>query len=218
MTPETLTGWPDRSVGAKRAPRAAFTAACCKSGWPLTALRRDDVPLLVNENLHRHRALRLRGLRYRGVGRLRLADRLAVEDAARDDVLLRPFAERRAGRRGRRLRLNVRPRLNVFGVDDVRGRLPLRALTDVLARLATAGLRRVRRRAARLRVWLDAAGLPVPPVCRASGDASGKTHSKTSAAAATSERRKRERRTKARGWLISRTPFGMKARAGADAP
>ena len=37
MTPETFTGCPDRSVGEKRACRAAETAACCKSGWPETA-------------------------------------------------------------------------------------------------------------------------------------------------------------------------------------
>ena len=37
ITPETLTGCPESSVGEKRACRAAETAACCKSGWPETA-------------------------------------------------------------------------------------------------------------------------------------------------------------------------------------
>src|SRR2546423_14665426 len=44
MTRETLTGCPDSRVGEKRAWRAAATAACCKSGWPLTAVAETTRP------------------------------------------------------------------------------------------------------------------------------------------------------------------------------
>src|SRR5687767_12406514 len=49
MTPETLTGWPERSVGLNRAPRAAETAAGLSSGCPLTALAEMTLPVsLIN--------------------------------------------------------------------------------------------------------------------------------------------------------------------------
>ena len=49
MTPETFTGWPERSVGLKWAPRAAATAAGLSSGCPLTALAEMTLPVsLIN--------------------------------------------------------------------------------------------------------------------------------------------------------------------------
>ena len=35
--PVTFTGWPESIVGENLQLRTALTAACCKSGWPLTA-------------------------------------------------------------------------------------------------------------------------------------------------------------------------------------
>ena len=45
ITPDTLTGWPESSVGLNLAPCAAETAAGRSSGWPLTALADTTRPL-----------------------------------------------------------------------------------------------------------------------------------------------------------------------------
>jgi hypothetical protein len=44
MTPVTFTGAPDKSVGENLAWLAACTAACCKSGWPVTARAEITLP------------------------------------------------------------------------------------------------------------------------------------------------------------------------------
>src|SRR5690348_13984373 len=45
MIPETLTGCPERRVGLNLAPRAAATAAACKSGWPPAAEAETTLPV-----------------------------------------------------------------------------------------------------------------------------------------------------------------------------
>ncbi len=92
MTPETLTGWPESSVGLNRAPRAAETAAGLSSGCPLTALAEMTLPVSLDQHLNADGTGGANRSCCWRIWRLRKAGRLTVKHTARDRSLVLPLA------------------------------------------------------------------------------------------------------------------------------
>ena len=79
MTPDTFTGWPERSVGLNRAPRAADYGRGLSSGWPLQPhCRNNTCRSRLIKNLHAYRLPSLNSTGCRRIRRLRQARGLTV--------------------------------------------------------------------------------------------------------------------------------------------